>query len=88
MTGNRSLDLKIRDATIDDLPLIVEIYNSTIASRLSTADTEPVTVESRHEWFYSHLNGRNRPLWVAELEGTIAGWLSFNSFYGAEPVCC
>ncbi|CAN5380241.1 hypothetical protein BH11PSE11_BH11PSE11_26510 [soil metagenome] len=37
-----------RLARLEDLPAIVAIYNSTVASRQVTADTEPVSVESRH----------------------------------------
>lgn len=70
-----------RLATFDDLPAIVEIYNSTVASRQVTADTEPVTVESRHAWFYEHTPER-RPLWVCEQGGKLLGWLSFSNFYG------
>lgn len=64
-----------------DLPQIVEIYNATIPSRQVTADTEPVTPESRVKWFEDH-RPESRPLWVAEADGRIAGWLSFSSFYG------
>jgi L-amino acid N-acyltransferase YncA len=71
----------IRDATLDDLPLIVEIYNSTIPGRMVTADTEPVSVEGRIPWFNQH-SPDFRPLWVIETGGSIAGWLSFQSFYG------
>jgi L-amino acid N-acyltransferase YncA len=71
-----------RDATIDDLTRIVAIYNSTIPTRMVTADTEPVAVESRLPWFYEH-NTTNRPLWVLEDEHKdIIGWVSFQSFYG------
>ena len=70
-----------RLATRGDLEQIVEIYNATIPSRQVTADTEPVSVESRVRWFDDHTPGR-RPLWVAELEGQVAAWLSFSSFYG------
>ena len=70
-----------RIARFDDLPQIVAIYNSTIASRQVTADTEPVSVESRHAWFYEHTPER-RPLWVSESDGKITGWLSFSNFYG------
>ncbi|MBM7867346.1 GNAT family N-acetyltransferase [Heliomicrobium gestii] len=71
----------LRDAVESDLPAIVAIYNSTIASRMVTADTTPVSVENRLPWFRDHYpNGR--PLWVLEEEGVIAGWLSFQSFYG------
>lgn len=71
----------LRDASAEDLPSIVAIYNSSIPSRLATADTEPVSVESRHDWFTAH-TALTHPLWVAEADGDIAGWLSFQPFYG------
>jgi phosphinothricin acetyltransferase len=70
-----------RIARFEDLPAIVEIYNSTIPSREVTADTEPISVESRHAWFAEHTPER-RPLWVAEEDGRILGWLSYSNFYG------
>jgi L-amino acid N-acyltransferase YncA len=70
----------IRDATLEDLPAIVSIYNATVPSRTVTADTEPVSVESRVKWFHEH--GGVRPLWVFEFEGAVGAWLSFGSFYG------
>lgn len=71
----------IRDAVAADLPVVVAIYNAAIPTRMATADTVPVTVESRREWFVEHGPDR-RPLWVAVDRGTITGWLSFRSFYG------
>ncbi|MBD2437935.1 GNAT family N-acetyltransferase [Nostoc sp. FACHB-110] len=73
--------MTIRHATETDLPEIVAIYNAAIPSRLATADLDPISVESRRAWFY----GRSptcRPLWVIEQQAIIAGWLSFQSFYG------
>ena len=70
-----------RQATRADLPSIVEIYNGTIPSRLVTADLDPVSIESRIDWFEQH-KPDFRPLWVAERDGQIAGWLSFSTFYG------
>ncbi len=70
-----------RIATLDDLPAIVSIYNDTIPSRQVTADTEPVSVESRVPWFNDH-TAHVRPLWVIDMGGQIAGWLSFSAFYG------
>jgi L-amino acid N-acyltransferase YncA len=70
----------IRDAKIEDLPAIVEIYNSSIPRRMATADLEPVTVSSRLEWFEAH-NSR-RPIWTIEVDDKIGGWLSLRSFYG------
>lgn len=70
-----------RRATIEDLPMIVDIYNSTIASRMVTADTEPVTVEDRMDWYLRH--NEKRPLYVMQdAENNICGWLSFETFYG------
>jgi L-amino acid N-acyltransferase YncA len=74
--------LQYRDALQTDLGKIVEIYNSTIPSRMVTADTEPVTVESRQQWFEEHSRAK-RPLWVIENSANeIIGWVSFQSFYG------
>ncbi len=73
--------MTIRDAIEADLPAIVAIYNATIAGRMATADTQPVTVESRRNWFHEH-HPNTRPLWVALENEVIVGWLSFQSFYG------
>jgi L-amino acid N-acyltransferase YncA len=73
--------LTVRDAVETDLPAIVAIYNATVPTRLVTADTEPVSVESRLPWLREHRAGF-RPLWVAEKDGRVAAWLSFSSFYG------
>jgi phosphinothricin acetyltransferase len=76
-----------RLARLEDLPAIVAIYNSTIASREVTADTEPITVDSRRLWFHDHSPER-RPLWVIHRADDTAaapeilGWLSYSNFYG------
>jgi phosphinothricin acetyltransferase len=81
------MSFRHRIATLNDLPAIVAIYNSTIASREVTADTEPVTVESRLAWFHEHTPER-RPLWVIEaaddnsVSPAILGWISYSNFYG------
>jgi L-amino acid N-acyltransferase YncA len=75
------MDLTFRDADINDLSRIVAIYNSTIAGRMVTADTEPVSEESRVTWFREHDPAR-RPLWMVFDENSTIGWVSFQSFYG------
>lgn len=76
------MPIRFRYAVEGDLCRIVEIYNSTIASRMVTADTEPVSVESKQEWFKQHSPDK-RPLWVVENEvGQLIAWASFQSFYG------
>jgi len=65
-----------------DLPEIVDIYNSTIASRMVTADTEPQTIDDKQAWFDAH-NSADRPLWVVRNEQQeMLAWMSFTSFYG------
>lgn len=76
-----------RVARPQDLPAIVAIYNSTVASREVTADTEPVSVQSRQQWFDDH-NPERRPLWTIHAadngasEPEILGWMSYSNFYG------
>jgi phosphinothricin acetyltransferase len=71
----------IRDARAHDLPAIVAIYNAAVPGRMATADTEPVSVESRRAWLSDRLPDRH-PVWVWEERGQVLGWLSFGKFYG------
>ncbi len=73
-----------RDANGDDLARIVEIYNLSIPGGRATADTSPVTVDSRREWF-SQFDSTKRPIWVAEEDGRIVGCIYVSSFYGGRP---
>lgn len=73
--------MPIRHASLNDLPAIVHIYNAAIPGRQATADTEPVSVESRREWFREH-DPALRPLWVLEAGDEVLGWVSLSSFYG------
>ena len=71
--------MKIRDAREPDLPAIIKIYNAAIATRVSTAQLEPVTLENRRNWLKDHSPDRH-PFWVLEMDGKIAGWLTLKSF--------
>ncbi|WP_198556030.1 MULTISPECIES: GNAT family N-acetyltransferase [Halomonadaceae] len=73
--------MELRHAEELDLPRIVNIYNAAIPTRSSTADTEPVSVESRLEWFRQH-QPESRPLLVYEQDEEVVAWVSFESFYG------
>lgn len=67
-------------AVLDDLPAIVDIYNSTIPDRRATADLVPVSVESRRAWFDAHTG--NRPLYVVkDPQGEVLAWASFSDYY-------
>ncbi|HEV2965826.1 MAG TPA: GNAT family N-acetyltransferase [Chthoniobacterales bacterium] len=72
-------EMKIRDAREADLPAIIKIYNAAIATRISTAQLEPVTLEERRNWLKDHSPNRH-PFWVLEINQNIAGWLTLKSF--------
>ena len=75
-------DVLVRDAIGEDLPQMMMIYNASIPSYLATADTEPITVESRLAWFAAH-SPDTYPLWVVEnAQKQVIGWLGFQLFYG------
>lgn len=73
--------MPIRHACRDDLAAVVDIYNASIPGRMATADTAPVSVESREDWFRA-FDPASRPLWVFEEGGAVRGWLGLRSFYG------
>ena len=65
----------------EDLPEIVAIYNSTIASRQVTADLQPVSVAEREAWFVAHQR-ENRPLYVVrDVSGCLMAWASLSDYY-------
>lgn len=69
-------------ATQSDLPEIVAIYNSTIASRRVTADLQPVSVANRQAWFEAHQKP-SRPIYIMknQEDGQIIAWASFSDYY-------
>jgi L-amino acid N-acyltransferase YncA len=71
--------MKIRDAAESDLPAIIKIYNAAIATRVATAQLEPVTLEERRDWLKEHSADRH-PFWVLEIDCQIAGWLTLKPF--------
>ncbi len=76
--------MKIRDAEEDDLPAIIDIYNESIPAGRSTADTTPISVSERIEWF-REFDPSKRPIWVAEDDGCVVGCVYLSSFYGGRP---
>lgn len=78
------MELLIREAMERDLPAIVEIYNQSIPAGWSTADTRPIDVAERVEWFRKFDPAR-RPIWVAEADGRVVGTAYLSSFYAGRP---
>lgn len=73
-TAMLAAELVIRPARSDDAAGIASILNEAIAGRASTAQLEPVDADERRAWLQRH--GARHPVWVADNDGTIAGWLS------------
>lgn len=78
------MDLQIRNATEADLPAIVEIYNQSIPAGWSTADTRPITVADRIDWFRK-FDPVKRPIWVAQKDGQVVATAYLSSFYAGRP---
>ena len=74
--------MNVRTADLEDLDAIVEIYNHAVVEQ-ATADTEPVTVESRRDWFHRHPAER-RPILVAVDDGRVVGWASLGDYRGGR----
>jgi phosphinothricin acetyltransferase len=70
---------KIRFATIDDLPSIVEIYNQAIRSKKATADLTEFKVEERVSWF-NKFNDNQHPIYVAEINNKVVGYASLSPY--------
>jgi phosphinothricin acetyltransferase len=68
----------MRKASLPDVEAITEIYNEAILTTTATFDTEPKTVTERVQWFHSH--DTKHPIWVAELRGTVVGWISLSAW--------
>ena len=71
--------LWLRDARREDLPYVVAVFNSAVGSGLATAETSPITVDDRVQWFLAH--DARRPLWVVvDHRAQVIGWLGFQDY--------
>ena len=71
--------IKIRDAVESDLPEILKIYNEVILNTTAVYSEKPHTLQMRTDWFNERKNN-NFPVYVADIEGKIAGFSSFGHF--------
>ncbi len=69
----------IRFATIDDLPMIVEIYNQAIRSKSATGDTDEFSVKEKVEWF-NKFSDNEYPIYVTEVENKIVGYATLSPY--------
>ncbi|MBP2280106.1 L-amino acid N-acyltransferase YncA [Psychrobacter sp. PL15] len=61
----------VQRAGIEDLSVILAIYNQTIAGKQATANLVPVTSDERAAWFEDHLNNPTRPIYVVKTVNAI-----------------
>ena len=72
-------ELKIRHATEDDLPAILDIYNDVILNTTAVYSEKPHTLQMRLDWYRDRVSS-NFPVYVAEMDGAVAGFSSFGHF--------
>ncbi|WP_107102675.1 GNAT family N-acetyltransferase [Streptomyces phaeochromogenes] len=83
--GRRAGDgLVVRTGRKDDLPELVRIYNHYVTHSIITFDTQPVTVESRLQWFERFSDTGPHRLFVATTGYRVLGCAS-SSPYRTHP---
>jgi len=70
--------LTIRQATLEDLGDITNIYNEAIQKTVATFDTEIKTPQEQKIWFKDH--GPKNPILVAEQDDIIVGWAALSKY--------
>ena len=73
----------IRKAEQRDLPELLGIYNYEVVNGVATLDLNPRTLEEWQVWFEHH-NVENHPLFVAEIQGRVAGYACLSSYREKE----
>ena len=68
----------IRQARIDDIDSITDIYNESILEGGFTGDLTPLSVNNRREWFYEHVD--NYKIFVYIKETKVVGYLSLSPY--------
>ncbi len=69
----------VRNATEDDLPAMLEIYNEIILNTLAVWHEEAHTLAMRKEWF-ALKKEQGFPVLVAESQGVILGFATISTF--------
>lgn len=72
-------EVLIRDANENDLPVILDIYNDVIVNTTAVYSEKPHTLQMRKDWYLDRINN-DFPVFVADINGNIAGFCSFGHF--------
>jgi phosphinothricin acetyltransferase len=71
--------LEIRDASEDDLPAILDIYNDVLTTSTAIYRDEPATLDERAAWFASRRKD-GHPVLVAVEGGDVVGLATYGGF--------
>ena len=76
--------MRIRDATVEDMAAVVEIYNELIPVRTVTWTEEPESLDERVAWFHRQ-QAQGAPVLVAEEDdhagpGQVVGFATYGEF--------
>lgn len=73
------MSISIRDATVEDLPSIMAIYNDAVEHTTAIWNETLVDLDNRKEWFRLRTE-RGFPVLVAVKDGTVIGYASFGDW--------
>jgi L-amino acid N-acyltransferase YncA len=71
--------MSVRIAKPEDLKKIVEIYNQAISAGQRTADTMPMSIEDRLQWFEEHTPDKY-PILIEEKDSLVIGYLTISAY--------
>ena len=73
----------IRKAEQKDLPALLDLYNYEVVNSVANLDLNPRSLAEWQTWF-DHHNVENHPLYVAQIDGHVAGYCSLSSYREKE----
>ena len=86
------LAIRLRRATVEDLPEVARVYQHVVLNTTATFDTELRSEEEWKSWLETH-HGDHHPVWVVLMEDKVVGWCSLSPPYrpsayrfNAEPI--
>jgi L-amino acid N-acyltransferase YncA len=77
---------EVLDATKEDIPSILEIYNWAIQETTATFDTEIKTLQQQTKWYENH--GDRHPVIVAKVDHKVIGWGSITRWSDRSAYDC
>lgn len=73
------MTIQLRDATVEDLPGIMDIYNDAVLNTTAIWNEIVVDLDNRKEWFKVRKD-RGFPVIVAVVDGQVTGYASYGDW--------